>query len=160
MLPGVQKIHYTPYFSPLVDWHVFSPEHSFQGPDSPGWDLKLDPFDMMDSEGMSEDTYEDTSEDMLTTKAPPPTSMGLDNQLSKNHSIHVVAAVENSDHHVNSVSRLIYEGLMANVSERRRPNPANPKGLVRAMYVAGEECQARSDRSVKVSNKGYQCLQS
>jgi hypothetical protein len=58
------------------------------------------------------------------------------------------------------LSRLSYEGLMANVSERRRPNTANPKGLVRAMYVAGEECQARSDRNVKVSNKGYQCLQS
>jgi hypothetical protein len=57
------------------------------------------------------------------------------------------------------LSRLIYKGLMANVSERSCPNTANPESLVRTKYVAGEECQARSTRGIEVSNKGYQCLQ-
>jgi hypothetical protein len=58
------------------------------------------------------------------------------------------------------VSRLVYKGLMAYVSERRHPNTANPKGLVRRKYVAGEDCQTSGNRSGKVSNNGYQCLQS
>jgi hypothetical protein len=58
------------------------------------------------------------------------------------------------------VSRLVYKGLMANVSERRRPNTANPEDLVRTKYVAGEECQARITRGTEVSDNGYRCLQS
>jgi hypothetical protein len=58
------------------------------------------------------------------------------------------------------VSGLVYKGSMAYVSERRHLNTANPEGLVRKKYVAGEDFQTSGDRSGKVSNNGYQCLQS
>jgi hypothetical protein len=51
------------------------------------------------------------------------------------------------------LSRLVYKGLMANVSERRRPNTANPEGLVRRRYVVGKEDQTSSDIKMQVSNR-------
>jgi hypothetical protein len=51
------------------------------------------------------------------------------------------------------VSRLVYKGSMAYVSERRCPNTANPKGLVGKKYAAGEEGQTSGNRSGKVLNK-------
>jgi hypothetical protein len=57
------------------------------------------------------------------------------------------------------VSRLGYKGLMAYVSERRRPNTANPEGLVRKKYIVGEEGQTSGSRSGQVSNRRYPGLQ-
>jgi hypothetical protein len=37
------------------------------------------------------------------------------------------------------LSILVYKGSMAYVSERRRPNTANPEGLVRKRYVVGKK---------------------
>lgn len=34
MAPGAHNLHYVPYFPPVMGWHVFSPEHSFQIPPS------------------------------------------------------------------------------------------------------------------------------
>jgi hypothetical protein len=50
------------------------------------------------------------------------------------------------------MSRLVYIGSKACVSERRGPNTANPEGLVRRRYVVGKEDQTSSDIKVQVSN--------
>jgi hypothetical protein len=50
------------------------------------------------------------------------------------------------------VSRLVYKGAKACVSERRRPNTANPEDLVRRRYVVGKEDQTSSNVRVQVSN--------
>jgi hypothetical protein len=50
------------------------------------------------------------------------------------------------------LSRLVYIGSKAYVSERRRPNTADPEGLVRRRYVVGKEDQTSSNRKMYVSN--------
>jgi hypothetical protein len=51
------------------------------------------------------------------------------------------------------VSRLVYKGSKACVSERRRPNTANPEDLVRRRYVVGKGDQTSSNIKGQVSNR-------
>jgi hypothetical protein len=51
------------------------------------------------------------------------------------------------------LSRLVYIGSKAYVSERRRSNTVNPEGLVRRRYVVGKEDQTSSDIKMQVSNR-------
>jgi hypothetical protein len=51
------------------------------------------------------------------------------------------------------VSRLVYIGSKVCVSERRRPNTANPEGLVRNRYVVGKEGRTSSNIKVQVSKR-------
>jgi hypothetical protein len=51
------------------------------------------------------------------------------------------------------MSRLVYIGSKACVSEQRCPNTANPEGLVRIRYVVGKEGHTSSNIKVQVLNK-------
>jgi hypothetical protein len=51
------------------------------------------------------------------------------------------------------LSRLVYIGLKVYVREQRRPNTANPEGLVRRRYIVGKEDQTSSDIKMQVSNR-------
>jgi hypothetical protein len=58
------------------------------------------------------------------------------------------------------LSRLVYKGLKACVSEWRRPNTANPEDLVRRRYVVGKADQTSSNIKAQVSNRWHPGLQS
>jgi hypothetical protein len=54
---------------------------------------------------------------------------------------------------VSSCQDWFYKGSMACVSERRRPNTANPEDLVRRRYVVGKADQTSSNVKAQVSNR-------